>query len=89
MPEQPYLTKQDFQHFEKRLWERFDRNDDLSRTLGERVAVVQAQANQLETRLDSQTTNTRKTAAGWGASVGTAAAAFAYGLFSLWKGHAQ
>lgn len=84
-----YLTKQDFRSFEDRLWERFDRNDNLSRSLGERVAVVEARANTNEQRLDSQTTDTRKTAAGWGAGVGTAAAAFFYTALNLFfsKGH--
>lgn len=82
-----YLTKQDFRHFETRLWDRFDRQDDLSRTLGERVAVVETKANQNELRLDNHSSDTKKTAATWGASVGTAVAGFAYGLYTLFKGH--
>lgn len=81
-----YLTKKDFQHFEKRLWDRFDHNDGLSRTLGERVAVVEAQSNKNESRLNSFSTDTKKTAAGWGAGVGSATAAFCYGVYTLWKG---
>jgi hypothetical protein len=84
-----YLTKMDFDRFEKKLWDRFDTNDAISRGMGERVAVVEARTNTLENRLDTHATDTRKTAAGWGGGVGTAAAAFAYGLFSLWKGHGQ
>lgn len=86
MADDPYLTKQDFQQFENRLWDRFDRNDNLSRTLGERVAVVEAIANKNELRLDNHSTDTKKTAAGWGGAVGTAAAAFCYGIFSMWHG---
>lgn len=89
MDESQLFTKSDFKSFEDRLWTRFDHNDDLSRTLGERVAVVEAQSNRNTSRLDSFTTDTKKTAAGWGAG-GTAAAAFVYALISFfWKGHGQ
>lgn len=88
-PQIDYLTKTDFRYFEKRLWERFDRNDNLSRALGERMAIVEVKANENELRLDTHATDTKKTAAGWGASVGTAAAAFVYGLITFLKGHGQ
>lgn len=87
MDESKFLTKSDFNNFEDKLWKRFDHNDSLSRSMGERVAIVEALANKNESRLDSFNTNTKKTAAGWGAGVGTAAAGFVYGLFTLWKGH--
>lgn len=82
MPEQ-FLTKQDFQQFETRLWDRFDRNDNLSRALGERVAVVEALANKNESRLDTHSTDTKATAAKWGGGIGTAAAAFVWALIQL------
>lgn len=78
-----YLTEKRFADFEDRLWERFDKQDDLTRKMGERVAVVEAQSNKNEHRLDNLGANTKKTAAGWGAGVGTAAAGFVYGLLSL------
>lgn len=89
MDESKFLTKSDFGSFEDRLWKRFDHNDSLSRSMGERVAIVEALANKNENRLDTLSSNTKKTAAGWGGGVGTAAAAFAYGLFTFWKGHGQ
>jgi hypothetical protein len=84
-----YLTEKRFDDFEDRLWNRFDKQDELSRKLGERVAVVEAQSNRSEQRLNTQTTDTRKTAAGWGAGVGTAVAAFAYTAFNLFFGKGQ
>lgn len=84
------LMKRDFEYFETRLWERFDRNDNLSRSLGERIAIVEAKSNQNELRLDTHATDTKKTAASWGGVVGTAAAGFVWGIVSLfWKGHGQ
>lgn len=84
-----YLTKQDFREFTTELWTRFDRNDNMSRNLGERIAVVEAQANKNELRLDNHSTDTKKTAATWSAGVGTAAAAFVYGLITFLTGHKQ
>lgn len=86
MPDE-FLTKTDFSRFEDRLWSRFDRSDDITRQLGERVAVVETKANENEARLDSHSTDTKKTASGWGATVGAAAAAFVYSLFSIWHGN--
>lgn len=81
-----YLTKNDFQHFEDRLWKRFDVQDAITRTLGERIAVTDALANKNEKRLDDFKTDTRKTATVWGGGVGTAAAAFCYTAINMWFG---
>lgn len=86
-----YLTEKRFLDFESRLWERFDRNDDLSRSLGERIAVVEALANTNEKRIDTMSAETKKTATKWGAGVGTAAGAMIYTAFQMFfsKGSGQ
>lgn len=82
MPEK-FLTQESFDRFEDRLWKRFNDSDLITRELGERIAVVEATANKNELRLDNHSSDTKKTAASYGGTVGAIIGAALYTVFNL------